>query len=674
MRIAPESTSPYSARSAGEAMIRQATAAPPMVDASTGRLRFVTATSRFDGHDVSINIMRRVLQAGGAEVIHLGHNRSVEELVTAALQEDVHGVALSCYQGGHMETFRYLIDLLAARGGSHIKVFGGGGGVIVPAEIAELHAYGVSRIFSPEDGAKLGLDGMAAVMIRACDSGLPAFAPGTFSEFVHDGVAEQHRSLAQLITALESGRVSPRLRADLAKAAEPLKVPTLGVTGTGGAGKSSLIDELVRRIRLDQGDALNIAIVSVDPSRLKTGGALLGDRIRMNAIGPWGENARVFMRSMATRGADSEIACAVPDVVAACKVAGFDLVIVETSGIGQGDAAIVLHSDVSLYVMTPEFGAASQLEKIEMLDLADFVAVNKIDRRGALDALRDVVEQYRRNRGLWSAPREGIPVYGTHASRFNDDGVTALYQGLLHSLVKLGLPAEPGKLARIDTMCSSANGVVVPVGRSHYLAEVADSVRAYRKHVGNQVRLARERQQLLAAARMLEEANPSSREGGEGSWEIGRLVALAKERDDQLGRDARELLSRVAGRPERCMPVTNVWPAPRCQAFAYARSYCRLSKMMAKFCPGSCWRTCRAHSHSPLGCSRSGARAKTPRACSPARVTHFAPIADSGSSLKGWTPSASPLPSTPSPSTAPIPRCPLTSTARSAMPAYRSPR
>ena len=338
---------------------------PPLVYKPVHKVRFVTAASLFDGHDASINIMRRILQASGCEVIHLGHNRSVEEIVNCALQEDAHGIAISSYQGGHVEFFKYMIELLRERGGAHIKVFGGGGGVIVPAEIKELHDYGVARIFSPEDGQRLGLQGMINEIVAACDVDLSKDMPASLAALREGTRFERTHALARLVTGLENGAVPEKLCAELVTAAAKAKAPTLGITGTGGAGKSSLTDELVRRFRLDQRDALQIAIVSIDPSRRKSGGALLGDRIRMNAI----EHPHIYMRSLATRDAGSEVSKALPDVIAACKVAGFDLVIVETSGIGQGDAAIVPHADVSLYVMTPEFGAASQLEKIDMLDL-----------------------------------------------------------------------------------------------------------------------------------------------------------------------------------------------------------------------------------------------------------------------------------------------------------------
>jgi len=513
-------------------------AAVPEQPKLANKVRFVTAASLFDGHDASINIMRRILQSNGVEVVHLGHNRSVDEVVTAALAEDVQGIAISSYQGGHVEYFKYMIDLLRQRGGAHIKVFGGGGGVIVPDEIADLHAYGVTRIFSPEDGQRMGLVGMIQWMVQQCDIDLSQYAPTSLAPLRDGDIAERHRPLAQLITALENDKAAPALRAELLAAAAGLKAPALGITGTGGAGKSSLTDELIRRIRLDQNDALNIAVISIDPSRRKSGGALLGDRIRMNAINPWSTGGRlqthVFMRSLATREAGSEISQALPDVIAACKVAGFDLVIVETSGIGQGDAAIVPHVDVSMYVMTPEFGAASQLEKIDMLDFADVIAINKFDRKGAMDALRDVAKQYQRNRELWSRRPEEMPVYGTQASRFNDDGVTALYQGLLPLLARFGLRTEPGKLPVVDGVrYSSGKHVIVPPARARYLAEIADTVRGYHRNTARQVRLARERQQLQEARRMLEGA-------GKG---VGDFDGLIVEREHAMEAGPKKLLA-----------------------------------------------------------------------------------------------------------------------------------
>jgi methylmalonyl-CoA mutase len=519
----------------------------PVAYKPANKIRFVTAASLFDGHDASINIMRRILMANGAEVIHLGHNRSVDEIVTAALQEDAQGIAVSSYQGGHIEFFKYMIDLLKERGGSRIRVFGGGGGVIVAAEIAQLQAYGVTRIFSPEDGQRMGLTGMILAMIEACDIDLSEDAPATLDALRTGEAGMRHRALAQWITALENGRASERLKAALHEAAGKITAPVLGITGTGGAGKSSLTDELIRRLRFDQDDALKIAIIAIDPSRRKTGGALLGDRIRMNAIGPSNRSGdgqgngreRVFMRSLATRAASTEISPALPDAIAACKVAGFDLIIVETSGIGQGDAAIVPLVDLCLYVMTPEFGAASQLEKIGMLDFADFVAINKFDRKGARDALRDVAKQVRRNRDLWSQEPEEMPVYGTQASRFNDDGVTALYQGLLPRLAALGLPVKAGKLKAgklgAGVKFSSAGNAILPPERSLYLAEIADTVHGYHRFVAQQVKLARERQQLQESRRMLSAAGKNS--------EFNDLDQLSAEREAQLDPGARKLLA-----------------------------------------------------------------------------------------------------------------------------------
>ena len=461
----------------------------------THKIRFVTAASLFDGHDASINIMRRILQASGVEVIHLGHNRSVDEIVTAALQEDVQGIAISSYQGGHVEYFKYMLDLLKQRGGGNIKVFGGGGGVIIPAEIRELHDYGVTHIYSVQDGQSMGLQGMINDMVSRCDVDVSRDAPQTVAALE----SGDRRALARIITALENGAwpesATKALREKAAAHNAAAPTPALGITGTGGAGKSSLTDELIRRFRLDQQDSQKIAVISIDPSRKRTGGALLGDRIRMNAI----QHPNIYMRSLATRDTGSEISKALPDVLAACRVAGFDLIIVETSGIGQGNAAIVPLVDVSLYVMTPEFGAASQLEKIDMLDFADFVAINKFDRKGAEDAMRDVRKQYQRNREKFAEPADNMPVFGTMAARFNDDGVTALYQALLPALAKHGLKLKSGKLPPVAVKHSTAGRAIVPVGRVRYLADIADAVRGYHKHVREQARLAHERQALRTA-------------------------------------------------------------------------------------------------------------------------------------------------------------------------------
>ena len=500
------------------------------------KVRFVTAASLFDGHDASINIMRRILQGMGAEVIHLGHNRSVEEIVTAALQEDVQGIAISSYQGGHVEFFKYMLDLLRERGGPDIRVYGGGGGVIVPDEIKELHDYGVARIFSPEDGQKMGLAGMIGLMVAECDHDLGKAAPAALDVLKEPDATKRWRSLAQLITALELNEADPKLIEALHKQADTAKIPVLGVTGTGGAGKSSLTDELVRRLRLDRGDKLGIAMVSIDPSRRKSGGALLGDRIRMNAIGPWNDGPKVYMRSLATREAGSEVSEALPHAIAAAKVAGFDVVIVETSGIGQGDAAIVPHVDLSLYVMTPEYGAASQLEKIDMLDFADFVAINKFDRKGAADALRDVSKQVQRNKGDFAKRPDEMPVFGTMASRFNDDGVTALYQALLPRLQEHGLKTGDSVLPKVATRYSTNQTPIVPPQRTRYLAEISDTVRGYKKRAHEQAKLAREIQQLRESVRMLHEDDPE-RSGAKKTVE-----RVAEEREAKQDKRSRKLL------------------------------------------------------------------------------------------------------------------------------------
>ncbi len=401
-------------------------------------VRLVTASSLFDGHDASINIMRRIFQSQGVEVIHLGHNRSVQEVVDAALEEDVQGVAVSSYQGGHIEYFEYLVESLRAQGADHVKVVGGGGGVIVRDEIERLRASGVT-IFSPEDGQRMGLVGMINSVVRDCD-----FDLWSAKQVTADQVLSGDRfAIARAITGAEQGRLPAGLLDQVRAANAGRTTPVLGITGTGGSGKSSLTDELVRRFRVDQQDKLRVAVIAVDPTRRRGGGALLGDRIRMNSL----DGDRVFFRSLATRGAH-ELPEQLGDVIDVVKAAGFDLVIIETPGIGQGDAAIVPFVDTSLYVMTPEFGAASQLEKIDMLDLADVVAINKFERRGAKDALRDVGRQLVRNRDAFGKRPEEMPVFGTSAATFNDDGVTALYQHLRGLLAEHGLPRRGGHAAR----------------------------------------------------------------------------------------------------------------------------------------------------------------------------------------------------------------------------------
>jgi isobutyryl-CoA mutase len=456
-------------------------------------VRFVTAASLFDGHDAAINIMRRVLQAQGAEVVHLGHDRSVDAVVTAAVQEDVQGVAVSSYQGGHVEYFTYLKERLAEAGAGHVQVFGGGGGVIVPEEIALLKERGVT-IFAPEDGQRLGLPGMINTLVRSCDVDLAAEPPTLDAVLSGDTAA-----LARAITVLELGR-SPELASALRERSGG--APVLGITGTGGSGKSSLTDELLRRFRLDQEDKLRIAVLAIDPTRRKGGGALLGDRIRMNSL----SGASVYFRSLATRTSGSPVPEHLADVIAACRAAGFDLVVVETPGVGQGDATITDFCDASLYVMTPEYGAASQLEKIDMLDHADVVAINKFERRGAEDARRDVARQMVRNREAFGASWEDMPVFGTSAARFHDDGVTALYHHVRDLLVDKGLEAGAGVLPRVATKTSTGLTSVLPAARERYLAEISAVVRGYHAETAKQAALARRRQHLTTARELVTDA------------------------------------------------------------------------------------------------------------------------------------------------------------------------
>jgi len=482
-------------------------------------LRFVTAASLFDGHDAAINIMRRILQGAGVEVIHLAHNRSVAEVVETALQEDAQGIAISSYQGGHVEYFKYAVDLLKEAGAEHIRLFGGGGGVIVPAEIKELEAYGVERIYSPYDGQDLGLVGMIDDMIKRCSL-------GSYQDITVDAKqlsdAQKRSNLSRLITAIERGELSGEQQKSLREQAQFLSksVPVLGITGTGGAGKSSLTDELIRRFRQDAEDKLKIAVLAIDPTRRKTGGALLGDRIRMNAI----YHQNIFMRSIGTRGASGEVPESLTDIIGALRLGGFDLVVVETPGIGQGDAGIVPYVDIPIYVMTPEFGAQSQLEKIDMLDYAELAIINKFDRKGSDDAYRDVCKQIQRNREAFDQLPEQMPVYGTIASRFNDDGVTAAYQGLLELLQARGLRSFKQHLARVDCKTPSQKTVVVPADRQRYLAEIAAAVRSYHQHVAVQSNLAREQQQLLAAKDMLISSD-SMKNGQPVCSTIDRLAA-----------------------------------------------------------------------------------------------------------------------------------------------------
>ncbi|WP_018333903.1 fused isobutyryl-CoA mutase/GTPase IcmF [Actinomycetospora chiangmaiensis] len=484
-------------------------------------IRVVTAASLFDGHDAAINIMRRILQRQGAEVIHLGHDRSVDDVVSAAVEEDAHAVAISSYQGGHVEYFTYLVDLLRERGAGHVRVYGGGGGVIVQREIDQLHAHGVARIFSPQDGQQLGLPGMINTIIRECDEDLGAQAPSSW-----DGLFTGERAVvARAVTMAESGVLPDDVRERVDAANSERHVPVLGITGTGGSGKSSLTDELVRRTRMDREDKLKVAVLAVDPTRRRGGGALLGDRIRMNALG-----GPVAFRSMANRGSGTALPERLADVIAVLRASGADLVIVETPGIGQGDAGIVEFADVSLYVMTPEFGAASQLEKIDMLDFADVVAINKFERRGGDDARRDVARQLLRNRDEWGASWEDMPVYGTSAATFHDEGVTALYGKLVSLLTEKGLAEGGGHLDIPDTRVSTFAGSAIPAERERYLADIAATVRRYHEDTEAMVVATRKRSALKQAVELL------------GDRDAGELPAVLDEAERDLPREAHDLL------------------------------------------------------------------------------------------------------------------------------------
>lgn len=460
------------------------------------KIRFVTAAALFDGHDATINIMRRILQSSGAEVIHLGHNRSVLEVVNCAIQEDVQGIAMTSYQGGHNEYFKYMYDLLQERGAGHIKIFGGGGGVILPEEIKELTEYGIAHIYSPDDGRRMGLQGMINDMLEKCD--FPTRS--NFSNEI-EGIEKKNKiAIASAITLTENhpDQAEPFLK-ELKKMNADKVVPVIGITGTGGAGKSSLIDELVRRFLIETDKS--IAIISVDPSKRKSGGALLGDRIRMNAI----NNERVYMRSLATRQANLALSKYVQESIDICKAAGYDLIIVETSGIGQSDTEITEHSDVSLYVMTPEFGAATQLEKIDMLDFADVVAINKFDKRGALDAIRDVRKQFKRNHQLFETADDELPIIGTMASQFNDPGMNKLFAELMKAILrKTGFDFK----AKMELITQdSEKNFIIPPDRTRYLAEIVEANESYSKWVEKQSKIAQQLYQIHGAIQTAEEYN-----------------------------------------------------------------------------------------------------------------------------------------------------------------------
>ena len=461
----------------------------------TYKVRIVTAASLFDGHDAAINIMRRIIQSTGCEVIHLGHDRSVEEVVNCAIQEDVQAIAMTSYQGGHTEYLKYMYDLLKEKGANHIKIFAGGGGTILPSEIEELQNYGITRIYHPDDGRAMGLQGMINDLVQQSDYAVGDKLNGEIKTLKDRKVT----SIARLISAAENfPEASQTVMNQVHKLAEKVKTPILGITGTGGAGKSSLVDELVRRFLIDFPEK-NIAIVSVDPSKRKTGGALLGDRIRMNSI----KNDRVYMRSLATRQSNLALSKHVAEALLILKAANFDLIILETSGIGQSDTEIMDHSDVSLYVMTPEFGAATQLEKIDMLDFADLVAINKFDKRGSLDALRDVKKQYMRNNNLWDTHQDDLPVFGTIASQFNDPGMNTLYKAIMDKVVeKTEAKDLVSKINITDEM--SEKIFVIPPARTRYLSEISESNRAYDEQATEQSEIA---QRLFGIFKTIESVN-----------------------------------------------------------------------------------------------------------------------------------------------------------------------
>ena len=443
-------------------------------------IRIVTAASLFDGHDAAINIMRRIIQATGVEVIHLGHDRSVEEVVNTAIQEDVNAIALTSYQGGHNEYFKYMYDLLQERGAGHIKIFGGGGGVILPSEIRELMEYGITRIYSPDDGREMGLQGMINDMVEKSDFPIGNSLNGEIGKLSK----KENGAIARIISAAENfPEIAEKTIQKIKDLNKDSKIPVLGITGTGGAGKSSLVDEVVRRFLIDFKDK-TVAIISVDPSKRKTGGALLGDRIRMNSI----NSPRVYMRSLATRQSNMALSKYVAEAVEVLKAAQYDLIILETSGIGQGDTQILEHSDISLYVMTPEFGAATQLEKIDMLDFADLVAINKFDKRGSLDALRDVKKQYVRNHLMWDTPQDELPIYGTIASQFNDPGMNKLYKAIMEKIAEKTSANLQSDFHVPEEMEEKV--FVIPPARVRYLSEISESNRAYDKDVAEQTEVA----------------------------------------------------------------------------------------------------------------------------------------------------------------------------------------
>jgi len=497
------------------------------------KIRIVTAASLFDGHDAAINIMRRILQSKGAEIVHLGHNRSVREIVEAAIEEDVQGIAITSYQGGHVEFFKYMKDLLDENGCGHIKIFGGGGGTILPQEIEELQKYGIAKIYSPDDGRKMGLEGMIEDVMRQCDTSLNGKAD--YKTAMTLGEVKDVRKIARGITNAENGI---QLKSEIQNPKSEIHAPVLGITGTGGAGKSSVTDEIVRRYLTNFSDK-TIAVISVDPSKKKTGGALLGDRIRMNSI----SHPRAYMRSLATRESDKALSKHVKEAIDICKGASFDFIILESAGVGQSDASILDYCDVSLYVMTPEYGAASQLEKINMLDYADLIAINKFDKAGALDAVADVRKQYKRNHQLFNAKDNDLPVIGTMASKFNDEGINHLFELMLKTIEKK-TKASFGKFQFNET--AKVSQAIIPSGRVRYLSEITSMIREYDQLVKDQAAIASKLYQLQGALQTLNESKKISSAGGDQPTGQAGLGGILEEQikfyTDQLTPVSRKLI------------------------------------------------------------------------------------------------------------------------------------
>ena len=591
---------------------------------SKHKIRIVTAASLFDGHDSAINLMRRILQSSGAEVIHLGHDRSAGEVVRAAIQEDVQAIAMTSYQGGHIEYFKYMHDLLKEQGAGHIRVFGGGGGTILQREIEELHNYGITRIYAPDDGRRMGLQGMINDLLEKADFQTYG-KPNGQAKALKD---QDPTLIARTISLLENAGEGADDLLQTVRAQQPEKIiPVLGITGTGGAGKSSLTDELVRRFLLDF-DSKRIAIVSVDPSKRKSGGALLGDRIRMNAI----DNERVYMRSMATREANVSVTRQLQAAVDVLKAAEYDLIIVETAGIGQSDTQITEVADLAMYVMTPEYGAATQLEKIDMLDFADIVALNKFDKRGALDAQNAVQKQMQRNQMAWDKQLDDMPVYGTIASQFNDPGMNTLYVQTMQLLdARTGAALNSSFAAK---HAPSEKIFIIPPERVRYLAEIVEESRRYEQWIDEQVALAEQSYTLKEAAEQIEAEEVKS-----------AIEDKYSETWGALNQDCRKILEswdkKAPATPPtststRCVAKTSVCrPTPRaCRTKRFRGWRCPNTALGAIFCAGACAKTCPASSRTPPACFRSNAKAKTPHGCSPARATPNAPIAASTTSRK----------------------------------------